>query len=94
MGRLTLCGTPAADSTSEGPIPDCWRMIGVLMDPVAMITSRRAKAVYGVSDSSRNSIPVARGVESLESRIRPTLAPARTRVSLIEGRSQQPDGEI
>jgi len=80
-GRSTLWSIPADERTSLGPIPDCWRMTGVLIEPVAMMTSRPALTVYVFDFSSRNSRPVARGVESLERKILPTLAPERTAVS-------------
>lgn len=44
-GRSTRCVTPAAASTSRGPMPDCCRITGVLMLPAAMMTSRPALAV-------------------------------------------------
>lgn len=77
-GRSTRCCTPALCRTDWGPIPDCCRMTGVLMDPVETMTSRRALAVYIVPFSSRNSTPVARGVESDERMTLPTFAPDKT----------------
>lgn len=49
-----------------------------MTDPVAIMTSRRALAVYVLPFSSRNSRPVARGVESEERTTLPTFAPDKT----------------